>query len=478
MSTNKIMKNASYLFVGNIASRFILAIATIMFADAIVEGDYGMFSVALAVSAVVCYFSDVGFTQTFLREGTKEGANISVLLSSYLKVRLLLAIIISVVFTIISFFIYEDYQRTLVLLVVLPTMFGATFQGVGMVYFQVTERMHFTAIISFIQGLTASAAILFGILFRWDLWFITAMYGASSLVTGLVAIILVLRYTSVHKGWDKQILHQLLTFTVNGIIIMTLPQLGLIMLERAVSDKVLTMDEVGSFGVAYRIPMVLYYIPGAIAAAFYPRLFSLGNSNKHLEHRSLSQTELKLMSALSIGVALPFVANPEFWMNLLFENKYASAAPVLAILSFMVILQAIHYPLADYLTTRGEQWKRTTILVIGFTVAIVAQRILAYEYGVIGAAIAAIITEAVLLIGFTLFIKEGYKLLFTGVVYNLLAFGISYGVYLMLLTGLYPLIGLTIMGIIYVGLVLLMDRQVRDMVLGFIKKKTNKQLAA
>ena len=42
--------------------------------------------------------------------------------------------------------------------VVLPTMFGATLQGVGMAYFQVTERMQFTAIISVLQGVTAAAA--------------------------------------------------------------------------------------------------------------------------------------------------------------------------------------------------------------------------------------------------------------------------------------------------------------------------------
>lgn len=227
MKTNKILKNASYLFVGNITVRFVLAIATILFARYVSPEDYGMFTTALAVSAVICYFTDAGLTHTFMREGTRSDANISVLISSYLRIRLILAIVISILFAIFAQFFYPDaYLRAMVYWVVLPTMFGATLQGVGMAYFQVTERMQFTAIISVLQGVTAAAALLLGMYFQWSLMMVAAMYGVSSLVTGVIAFIMTIRYTKVHKGWDKGILDQLLIFTINGIIIMLLPQLG------------------------------------------------------------------------------------------------------------------------------------------------------------------------------------------------------------------------------------------------------------
>lgn len=124
MKTNKILKNASYLFVGNITVRFVLAIATIFFARYVSPSDYGMFTTALAVSAVICYFTDAGLTHTFMREGTRSDANISVLISSYLRIRLILAIVISVLFAIFAQFFYPDaYLRAMVYWVVLPTMF-------------------------------------------------------------------------------------------------------------------------------------------------------------------------------------------------------------------------------------------------------------------------------------------------------------------------------------------------------------------
>ncbi|HDR7760354.1 oligosaccharide flippase family protein [Bacillus cereus] len=467
MKTNKILKNASYLFVGNITVRFVLAIATIFFARYVSPSDYGMFTTALAVSAVICYFTDAGLTHTFMREGTRSDANISVLISSYLRIRLILAILISVLFAIFAQFFYPDaYLRAMVYWVVLPTMFGATLQGVGMAYFQVTERMQFTAIISVLQGVTAAAALLLGMSFQWSLMMVAAMYGVSSLVTGVIAFIMTIRYTKVHKGWDKGILDQLLIFTINGIIIMLLPQLGPIILE-----KVSTYNQVGFFGAASKIPAVLYQIPGVIAAAFYPRLFAFGNEKNIEEHRKLSSFELKLMSFLGMGISIPFIADPSFWIVSLLGEEYAPAGDALAILAFMVILQSINYPLADNLTTIGQQWKRATTMTIGLVVAIIGYIVLGSKYGMMGAAAAAILTEITLLIGFTLFIRKGMQLLVKGIIFNSLAFIISYGIYRIALINLPPLIALTLTGILYGIIGIGIDPQIRGFVLGFIKQK-------
>ncbi len=472
MKTNKILKNASYLFVGNITVRFVLAIATIFFARYVSPSDYGMFTTALAVSAVICYFTDAGLTHTFMREGTRSDANISVLISSYLRIRLILAIVISVLFAIFAQFFYPDaYLRAMVYWVVLPTMFGATLQGVGMAYFQVTERMQFTAIISVLQGVTAAAALLLGMSFQWSLMMVAAMYGVSSLVTGVIAFIMTIRYTKVHKGWDKGILDQLLIFTINGIIIMLLPQLGPIILE-----KVSTYNQVGFFGAASKIPAVLYQIPGVIAAAFYPRLFAFGNEKNIEEHRKLSSFELKLMSFLGMGISIPFIADPSFWIVSLLGEEYAPAGDALAILAFMVILQSINYPLADNLTTIGQQWKRATTMTIGLVVAIIGYIVLGSKYGMMGAAVAAILTEITLLIGFTLFIRKGMQLLVKGIIFNSLAFIISYGIYRIALINLPPLVALTLTGILYGIIGIVIDPQIRGFVLGFIKQKSGEKV--
>lgn len=467
MKKNKILKNASYLFASNVIVRFAVAAATILFARYVSPSEYGMLTVAMAVSSIVCYFTDAGLTHTFMREGTKEGANVSELISSYLRIRLTLAVVISILFFIFAQFFYtDDYLRSIVYLIVLPTLFGATFQGVGVAYFQVTERMQFTALISVIQGLTAAAALLLGMSFNWSLMMVAAMYGAASLITGFIAFIMVIRFTTVHKGWNKQILNELLVFTVNGVIIMTLPQLGPIILE-----KVAPLDEVAFFGAAFKIPAVLYQIPGVIAAAFYPRLFAFGNEKNIEEHRKLSYFELKLMSFLGIGISIPFIANPDFWIVNLLGEKYAPAGDALAILSFLVIFQSINYPLADNLTTIGLQWKRTVTMAISLVIAVTGYIVLGSKFGMMGAAVAAIVAEIAVLIGFTLFIHKGIRLLFKGIIFNVLGFLISYFIYHTVLITLAPLIALTLTVLLYGTIVLAIDPQIRKLLLEFLHTK-------
>ena len=109
-----------------------------------------------------------------------------------------------------------------------------------------------------------------------------------------------------------------------------------------------------------------------------------------------------------MGISIPFIADPSFWIVTLLGKEYAPAGDALAILAFMVILQSINYPLADNLTTIGQQWKRATTMGIGLAVAVISYIVLGSQFGMMGAAIAAILTEITLLIGFTLFVRKGF----------------------------------------------------------------------
>ncbi|PHB05154.1 sugar translocase, partial [Bacillus pseudomycoides] len=90
------------------------------------------------------------------------------------------------------------------------------------------------------------------------------------------------------------------------------------------------------------------------------------------------------------------------------------------------------------------------------------------QFGMMGAAAAAIITEITLLIGFTLFVRKGFSLLFKGIIFNALAFIISYAIYRTALINLPPLIALTLTGILYGIIGLAIDPQIRGLILGFI----------
>ncbi|PFF07529.1 sugar translocase, partial [Bacillus anthracis] len=65
-----------------------------------------------------------------------------------------------------------------------------------------------------------------------------------------------LRFSS---EFDKNLLTGVPAFIISGLLIMILPQLGPLVLE-----KTLSLNQLGNFSVAYRIPSALYQIPGVV----------------------------------------------------------------------------------------------------------------------------------------------------------------------------------------------------------------------
>jgi len=465
MSGKKIFKNALYLFLSNVIVRIIAAFTTILIARTLGVEDYGILSVTLAIAAVTGYFTDLGLTHTLMREATKSNANLSVLMSIFFKLRIFFAFITCLISLIIFEAIYTDvYFKNILYWVVFPTIWGAALQGVGAAYFQVIEKMHTTALIRTIAGLTTSFALILGMIFNWPLAIIGPTYGAANILAGIFSILFVTKNINIFKGWDKAILSGLLSFTFSGFVIMLLPQLGPIILER-----VSTLKEVGYFSVAYRIPTVLYQLPGIIAVAFYPILFRYGNSGHLDEHLKLNTIQLKIMSFLGIAMSIPFLLFSEWWTLFLFGNEWLEASKTLSILAIIVILQGISYPIADALTTTGLQARRMKVLLIGLFVGVPLYCLLGLNFGSIGGATAAVIIEAIILIGFVIRYPKGLILISRGLRYNLSAFTITLLFFFSFYKYINPLFANFLAVMTFSLLVIFLDREFRHKIAFWVK---------
>jgi O-antigen/teichoic acid export membrane protein len=469
MNTKKILKNASYLFISDVLIRFISAFATILIARYLDAHEYGILSLALAFSTIAGYFTDIGLTQTLTREATKKEANLEILISSFFRTKLVLAgatIIAS--FFLIDFLYNDPHLKSVISWVVYPTIIGSALFGPGVAYFQVTEKMHITALFRLTQGLFTSIALFCGLFFMWPLDFIAPIYGLSNIVVGILSIIVLARTIKFYSGWNPSIINGIYSFSLNGLIVMTLPQLGPIILE-----KVATLKEVGYFSAAYRIPSLLYQIPGVIAVAFYPKLFSYGNRNLLDDHFKLNTFQLKLMSFTGFLVSFPFIIYPNWWISILFGEDWLAASPAASILAIMVILQSINIPIGDHLTTKGHQNKRTEIMFFAFIVGMIGYWFLGKHFGLIGAAWAAILTESFTLICFTFKIQKGFYLLYKGVFINVISFSLLLIILFYPLHNIHPIIGMVIGTFLYLGIGIILDKEIRLYLIKLIKNRSN-----
>lgn len=222
------------------------------------------------------------------------------------------------------------------------------------------------------------------------------------------------------------------------------------------------LQEVGYFSAVYRIPGLLYRIPGTLAAAFYPRLFRVGAVNP-IEHVKLSGRELKFMSIIGGGLALPFALYPDVVIRILFGTDWVEGgSQILAILVWVVVLQSINYPLADALTTKGLQARRTAVLIVAGLLGILSYITLGSRLGALGGAVAAMIVEGVLFLGYTISNPQGWCILKIGLPGSLTALFLTFFIILFLK----PLITHAWLGIIltfflYTALIITIDDDVK-----------------
>lgn len=468
-----LLKNASYLFISNVVVRLITAFAAIVVARYLGVADYGLLSLAIAVTTVAAYFTDMGLSNTFIREATKEDKeDLKVLVGSHFKIRFVFVGIVGAILLFFTETFYSDdnFLKKTIYFMAFPTIIGATLQGVGVAYFQAIQQMHFIAYIRILSGVVTSSTLFLGLLFKWPLLLLATMYGFSSFIGGFYSTYLLSRRTPLLVGWNRKLLDGLWSFTFGGLLVMLLPQIPPIILE-----KVSSIQEVGYFSAAYRIPSVLYQVPGIIAAAFYPLLFKYGSSNQKLKHLEISITQTKMMTMLGGVMVLPFFLYSEWWINLIFGSGWDNISSLLSVVSLVVLLQSINYPLADSLTTRGLQSKRTLVMFLSIILAICCYYYFGGKYGSLGAAVTVITTEVFLLIGFVFFNNGLSKqILKKGTFNNLLSFCLTIFIAYFIKMYLHPLFGSVFFVFLFLGLAVYFDNLIRKQLLTYLKRRFGK----
>jgi O-antigen/teichoic acid export membrane protein len=462
---NSLKRNIFHLFYSTILSRAINALILLLLANYLDSEKYGVFSVVLAIAMVMGFLTDIGLNNTVLREGSKNSADIPSIFSTYLKYKVILLIVTLLITYLV---VYTFYPKREIILIgnflMIPMIFGNAIQNFSTTYFQLVERMHQVGLIRIVTAILQIILVLLAMLFSLSFYLIAFSFGLSYLLGGVYSLFLLKKELRLSRSYtiQRNLLKGLGSFIISGLIILLLPQLGPLLL-----DKTVLYYELGFFSVAYRIPSALYQIPGIMAGAFYPILFKYYNSNQLLEHLKFNILEMKVMSIVGMFITIPIYHMSFPLIELLFGQKWMPVAIPLKILSTLLIFQSISFPLADGLTSKGLQNRRTVIQIFAAILGIVLYYFLSLKFRILGAAYAAIVIEIFSILGLWAMNPSRFiiakKFLFP---YSLFFIGTLAGVDFFL--SKYSILA-TLINISLLFLVLLVDKELRVTVERLIK---------
>ena len=207
-SVKNVLYNVVYLFCGNIVTKLLSAVATMVYIRYSGASNYAILSIALAFSAIVVFFTDAGISQTTIREGTKKESDLSSIMYSYTKVRMLLFLLVTVGSIVFVLFAYqnEPEKKYAILALTIPALFGGLMQSVGMTYFQIVERMKKVLFINVVASIGMSLALFIGVYFNFGIITICFSYGFASVIAGMYAVFLVTKEIKITKKWIQEFL--------------------------------------------------------------------------------------------------------------------------------------------------------------------------------------------------------------------------------------------------------------------------------
>ena len=390
--SQQVAKNTLYLTIASIGQKVIAFVYFLFLARIMMPENTGAYFLALSITTIFSVITDFGVTPVVIREIAKYPENTLSLIRRALGVKIPfigLGIIGAIIAGTLLSYSIEVQQLIWLACIVMGV------DAISLLYYGALRGHHilkFEALGMFLgQSCTALAGGLVLSLHPSLPLLIFALILGSSFNAIFSALMVARRYTTrcLIPSWDtkqmKQLLKIALPFALAAIFVKIYSYVDTVFISKFIGNVA-----VGIYSVAYKFTYAFQFLPLAFVAALYPGLSSLvGKDEKALARMFDKGMWYMLILAMPITFGIWAIASD---VVLLAGEEYMAAGPVLGLLVFVLIPIFLDFPIGSLLNAANRQATKTAIMGVTMVINILLNVILIPTIGVIGAAIAALVS--------------------------------------------------------------------------------------
>lgn len=390
-----LLKNSGIYFTGLSAGKVLTVLLFVLLARLLGPSSFGQYVFFLTVLQLITIVSDIGLIQWFQKEAHVSAAK--ELMHEIIPVRIVTLVVSGILtYAILTATNALPGEATLLLvLTMIPEAFLSVLDG----YYFHLHRSFMVAL----KTVVRTAFMIIGVLlFRDEIQFFSIIY-----VYVLTAFVTMIWYTPWHLLLDLKwpTIHRQIQVVKSSMKYATLiftsfayARSDSILIKAFINDAAL-----GMYGAAYRFLESLSLLPTALSHNLFPVSSKEGKVTKtHVKHIT------SVMTAIGIIMGLVVWLGADLLITFLVGAEYAAAIPVLKIFAFVLVLFFINAPLSTVIQSSSLVKKFLPWGVANTAVNILLNVWLIPIYGIMGAAVAMLISEITgLLINFK-FVKKLY----------------------------------------------------------------------
>ena len=409
------LKSVSTVWSGTIFGAFLAFVLQVFLAREFSPEGYGLFSAAFASITLITPLAAFGVHQFLLRIFGKEGWEAFRWVLKSFNFVLIGCFIVSFIILLWAFFGPHDQLFSLLLIIMIPLVFGHSVFLLVSTKLQLEERFSMLALWTpFPHFLRFFLVFIFFLVSNWvlELSTVAIAFSLSSVILLFVGLLQLrsMRFGKIDlKGHDgpkvdqgqknldehinlMKIFQNTWPYGVNTILYLIFFQSDVILLEYISGSK-----SAGIYNVAFTILMGVYLLPSVIyQQILMPKIHRWVNRDS-IKFFNLQKAGYKYMLFLGllVGGSLFFIA--PILIPFIFGNIYAESSNILLILSFAVPIKFLSTSIgAPFYTERGMKSNvrfmgYAALLNIGLNIILIPYF---FEYG---AAFATLISEVFLL---------------------------------------------------------------------------------
>ena len=393
-----IKKNFSFLFVAETLIRILTFVMTVMAAQFYGPERFGVYTLALSVSALFETIFNLGINTVFMQRVSGTPGKISQELGLFLPLKLLINFISIIFFTLFIFVMQKNGETTYTLL--LSGIYTNIFSIITFLWccFDAKQKMEYTAINKLIKfGIIFSLGLIF-ILQKLPIYFLMYAFITGGIVSFIVTGIIIKKtLTTINLRnnffeW-KEIMKQGLPIAISGTFVFIYSYLDTIIISFTKGESA-----VGMYQTSYKIIGTIFILGTLINQAYFP---SLIKTFQEAPEKLSKIYEKSLKSSLfwSIPSSLGGFILAERIILFVYGKDYIDGIMPFKILIFNCIIYFVSSSMTNLLYATKDQKKIMWIFFCGAAFNTISNLLIIPWYGINGAAATTLLAEIIVLIG-------------------------------------------------------------------------------
>ncbi|MEK5139243.1 oligosaccharide flippase family protein [Priestia sp. FSL W8-0001] len=394
---NLLVQNTMWMLLG-LGGKTVLQLGYfVIIARSLGVDDYGVFTGVVALALILSPFSNLGLGHTLVKKVSRDKQQFNKQWGKTLFVTVFLGFVLSILFVGISQLLWTSkVSLTVILLIALAELIFAKVVEVSGQAFQAINKMKLTAQFQLIISLNRfiSAIILYLLVSNNELTYWAILYCLSTCITAIYSFVMVTKKIGTPVCDLQGLIDDIkegFFFSLN-ISFITIQN----DIDKTMLSKFSTFQATGIYAAAYRLIEAAFMPMRSLINASYTSFFAFGKDGiKKLFKYSLKFYLISLCYGVAIGTFLYLFAP---FVPIVLGDAYESTIVAIQYLAIIPLIKGVQYFLSNTLTCSGNHLFRTCCQISSAILNVCLCFYLIPEYSWLGAVIATVVCEVLLII--------------------------------------------------------------------------------